>query len=123
LAGCRSIIAGKLACEQVLRVAACKADSPACPAAAYLQAVFFPYTESVDIGIEFNQAAFRHGVTETDIRCVFAHNIFDHPVAGEAINIGFDANANAIEILYNFISDRHINVFHAMTLLPLPISA
>jgi hypothetical protein len=71
----------------------------------------------VDTGIEFNQAAFRHGVTEADIRCAFAHNIFDHPVAGEDnkyLLIGFDTNANAIEILYNFISDHHINVFHAM---------
>jgi hypothetical protein len=28
--------------------------------------------------------------------------------------IGFDTNANLLEILYNVISERYINVFHAM---------
>jgi hypothetical protein len=28
--------------------------------------------------------------------------------------IGFDRKANPLEVLYNFISDHHVNVFHAM---------
>jgi hypothetical protein len=37
----------------------------------------------MDTGIEFNQTAFKHGVTEVNIRYAFSHSIFDHPVAGE----------------------------------------
>jgi hypothetical protein len=67
--------------------------------------------------IEFNEAAFKHGITEKDIRCAFAYSVFDHPVAGEEekhLLIGFDTKANLLEILYNVIGDRKINVFHAM---------
>jgi hypothetical protein len=34
----------------------------------------------MDAGIEFNESAFKHGVTEEDIRYAFAHNVFDHPL-------------------------------------------
>ena len=71
----------------------------------------------MDTGIEFNQSAFKHGVTETDIRYAFTHAVVDHPVAGEEeknLLIGFDRNANLLEILYNIESDQKINVFHAM---------
>jgi hypothetical protein len=71
----------------------------------------------MDSGIEFSQSAFKHGVTEEDIRYAFAHRVFDHPVEDEPekyLLIGFDANANFLEILYNFIEDGKINVFHAM---------
>jgi len=71
----------------------------------------------MDMGIEFNESAFKHGVTEEDIRYAFTHNVFDHPVAGEEeknLLIGFDANANVLEILYNVIGDQRISVFHAM---------
>jgi hypothetical protein len=71
----------------------------------------------VNTGIEFNKAAFKYGVTEEDIRYAFAHNVFDHPVAGEEeknLLIGFDTKANLLEILYNRIGNQTINVFHAM---------
>jgi len=71
----------------------------------------------MDAGIEFNESAFKHGVTEEDIRYAFAHIIFDHPIAGEEeknLLIGFDTKANVLEILYNVISNQTINVFHAM---------
>ena len=67
-------------------------------------------------GIEFNQAAFKHGITETDIRRAFANKVCDHPVEGEEnkhLLIGFDTRANLLEILYNVIGDQRINVFHA----------
>ena len=75
------------------------------------------YNENMDAGIEFNDAAFKHGVSETDIRYAFAHVVFDHPVAGENeknLLIGFDTKANLLEILYNVIGEQRINVFHAM---------
>jgi hypothetical protein len=68
-------------------------------------------------GIEFNRSAFKHGITEANIRYAFAHKVFDHPVAGEDdkhLLVGFDTNGNPLEILYNVVSPRHINVFHAM---------
>ncbi|GHV51140.1 hypothetical protein AGMMS49579_05920 [Spirochaetia bacterium] len=71
----------------------------------------------MDDGIEFNHAAFKYGVTEANIRYTFAHKVFDHPVTDEDhkhLLIGFDTNANLLEILYNVIGKRYINVFHAM---------
>jgi len=75
------------------------------------------YSKNVDGCIEFNKSAFKHGITEEDIRYAFAHIIFDHPLAGEDeknLLIGFDTKANVLEIIYNVIGDQTINVFHAM---------
>jgi hypothetical protein len=71
----------------------------------------------MDAGIEFSQSAFKHGITEENIRYAFAHSIVDFPVAGEEeknLLIGFDENANILEILYNVVGEQRINVFHAM---------
>ncbi|GHU36860.1 hypothetical protein FACS1894172_20030 [Spirochaetia bacterium] len=35
--------------------------------------------ENLDTGIEFNQSAFKHGISEENIRYAFAHPIFAHP--------------------------------------------
>jgi len=75
----------------------------------------------MDITIEFNPSAFDHKVSETDIYRAFDTAIYDglldEPNDGDALDkyllIVFDRNANPIEILYNFISDYHVNVFHA----------
>ncbi|MCL2380853.1 MAG: hypothetical protein FWC64_04590 [Treponema sp.] len=67
--------------------------------------------------IEFSKSAFKHGISEKDIRYAFAHSIFDHPIEGEEeknLLIGFDTKANLLEILYNVIGNQMINVFHAM---------
>jgi hypothetical protein len=72
--------------------------------------------------IKFNPAAFDHGVNEGDIRKAFNTAVYDgfldEPADDDArdkyLLIGFDCNANPIEILYNFITDYHVNVFHAM---------
>jgi hypothetical protein len=71
--------------------------------------------------IEFNHAAFKHGITEVDIRWAFKHWLFDQPVIGgdnKHLLIGFDRNGNPLEILYNVIADGRINVFHAMKCRP-----
>jgi len=70
----------------------------------------------MDSYIEFNKSAFKHRIKEKDIRNAFIYKVFDHPVAGEEdknLLIGFDTKANLLEILYNVIDDRRINVFHA----------
>jgi hypothetical protein len=73
----------------------------------------------VDFVIEFNQAAFTHNVTEADIRFAFDTSRYDGSIdEDESDNkylvIGFDRNANPLEIMYNVIDDNTINVFHAM---------
>jgi len=76
----------------------------------------------MDFVIEFNPAAFNHGVREADIYRAFDTAIYDGLLDegddGDArdkyLLIGFDRNAHPLEILYNFISDHRVNVFHAM---------
>jgi hypothetical protein len=69
------------------------------------------------INISFNPAAFKHGVTEDDIRwaikthlCDILMDCYDNKYA----IIGFDTSGNLIEIMYNLIDEQSINVFHAM---------
>ena len=67
--------------------------------------------------IIFNDAAFRHGVTKEDIRCAVTNFLYDALVEGyenKYLIIGFDRDANLLEINYNEIDDVWINVFHAM---------
>ena len=69
------------------------------------------------VGIEFNNAAFRHGVTEGNIRYVLNHPRYEGPLEDDEdkfIVVGFDNSGNLLEILYNHIDDETINVFHAM---------
>jgi hypothetical protein len=64
-----------------------------------------------------NPSAFKHGVTEEDIRFAFDNKLFDHPVAGQEdknLLIGLDKQLNPLEIIYNEINDHTVNVFHAM---------
>jgi hypothetical protein len=69
--------------------------------------------------VEFNQAAFTHDITEDDIRFAFDTARYDGMIdEDESDNkhlvIGFDRNANPIEVMYNVIDENTINVFHAM---------
>jgi len=75
----------------------------------------------MDIAIEFNPAAFKHGVSEEDIRWAFDTARYDGWFNGDEgqnrdkyLLVGFDRKGNPLEILYNFSSDNTINVFHAM---------
>ncbi|MDR0456540.1 MAG: hypothetical protein LBH20_07665 [Treponema sp.] len=76
----------------------------------------------MDFVIEFNPAAFDHEVSEADIYRAFDTAVYDglldelddNDAREKFLLIGFDRNANPLEILYNFISDFHVNVFHAM---------
>ncbi|MDR2952789.1 MAG: hypothetical protein LBU82_06070 [Treponema sp.] len=75
----------------------------------------------MDIAIEFNPSAFKHGVSEADIRWAFDTCRYDGWFSkGEGreldkyLLIGFNRKGNPLEILYNYIDDYTINVFHAM---------
>ena len=82
----------------------------------------------MDFTIEFNSAAFKHGVSEKDIKMAFDTVKYDgildedDPDAeNKHLLIGFDCKANLIEILYNVIADGRIRVFHAMKCRPMYI--
>ena len=67
--------------------------------------------------IEFNEAAFRHNITEENIRYAMWHPLHEQLLEvydNKWLIIGYDANGNLIEIVYNIIDDETVNVFHAM---------
>lgn len=70
----------------------------------------------MDVDIRFCQSAFKHGISEADIRWAIDQYLFDHQMPGEEYKnllIGLDRNGNPLEILYNIFDDNTINVFHA----------
>jgi hypothetical protein len=71
----------------------------------------------VEVAIELHQSAFKHGVSEADIKRAIQNVIYDDIVDGfddKHLLLGFDSNGNLLEILYNFIDEQSVNVFHAM---------
>ena len=73
----------------------------------------------MDLEIRFRQSAFRHSLTEEDVRHAFLTKEYDaeldEPLSiNKHLLIGFDRNANLIEILYNTIDENAVRVFHAM---------
>jgi len=71
--------------------------------------------------IEFNKAAFEHGVSEADIKMAFDNVEYDaileeddHDAEDKNLLIGLDRKANLIEVLYNVINEDRVKVFHAM---------
>jgi hypothetical protein len=71
----------------------------------------------MDLQFRFRQSAFKHGFTEADIRHVFETcRYLDRYKNRENVYLllGFDLNANPVEILYNEFGENGINVFHAL---------
>ena len=77
----------------------------------------------MDITIKFSRSAFKHGVTEADIRMAFDNVMYDErldesdgeqELNAKYLLIGFDRNANLLEVLYNVIDEETLRVFHAM---------
>lgn len=67
--------------------------------------------------IEFNDAAFKHGVTEANICHAMWHPIHEQLLesyVNKWLIIGYDTAGNLIEVVYNIIDDDSVNVFHAM---------
>ena len=67
--------------------------------------------------IEFNKSAFRHNISEEDIRWAFFHYRYDGPIENmenKYIRLGFDRAGNLLEIMYNEIDEHTVNIFHAM---------
>ena len=75
------------------------------------------YSFYMNQDIEFNQAAFKHGFKEENIRYVLNRPSYEGPLEDDEdkyIVLGFDNSGNLLEILYNCIDDETINVFHTM---------
>ena len=71
----------------------------------------------MDVIVEFNDSAFRHGIGREDIMHALKTKIDDVAIEGlpeKYAVIGFDRAGNPLEIVYNPIDDNTINVFHAM---------
>jgi hypothetical protein len=72
----------------------------------------------MDVTIIFRQPACKHGVGEADIRRAFKNPeydaVLDEGDSAKNLLIGFDGNANPLEILYNVIDENTVQVFHAM---------
>ena len=65
----------------------------------------------------FRNSAFKHGLVEADIRhafqtCRYMGQYGNHE--NVYLLLGFDMNANPVEILYNETGENIVNVFHAM---------
>jgi hypothetical protein len=82
--------------------------------------------ENMEIIVKCVPSAFKHGVTEANIRHAILNWVYDDIFEGASdkyLLIGFDSNANLLEIMYNVMDERNLRVFHAMkcrdALLPL----
>ena len=67
--------------------------------------------------IEFNEAAFKHEITEANIHYAMWHPLYEELLdayENKWLVIGYDTAGNLIEIVYNMIDDNTVNVFHAM---------
>ena len=65
----------------------------------------------------FKPSAFKHGITEADIRNAFKQRVFDHALSGEEhknLLLGLARDGSLLELMYNVIDEDVINVFHAM---------
>jgi len=74
----------------------------------------------MDVIIKFCQSAFKHGVTEADIRQAIDTVKYDgyleddEDTENKRLLIGFDKKAKLLEIYYNILDQDTVRVFHAM---------
>jgi len=68
--------------------------------------------------IIFVPSSFKHSVSEEDIRWVLLNHIVDGVIEEDDetkyLAIGFDKPGNLLEVMYNYIDENTIKVFHAM---------
>jgi len=67
--------------------------------------------------IEFNKSAFKHKLTDANIRYAMWHPLYEELLeayTNKWLIIGYDTAGNLIEVVYNIIDDETVEVFHAM---------
>jgi hypothetical protein len=67
--------------------------------------------------IEYAKSAFKHGVSEDNIRHAMLHPVYDEMQdegGDKHLLLGFDSGMNLLEIAYHVIDERKFKVFHAM---------
>ncbi|MDR1178317.1 MAG: hypothetical protein LBK64_05770 [Spirochaetaceae bacterium] len=68
--------------------------------------------------IVFVPSAFKHDVSEENIRWVLLNHLLDGPIEEgdetKYLSIGFDKSGNLLEVMYNYLDERIVKVFHAM---------
>ena len=73
----------------------------------------------MDVDIKFSKSAFKHGITEADIRWAidtakYDGILYNDDDENKRLLIGFDRKANPIEIFYNVLDSNTVRVFHSM---------
>ena len=67
--------------------------------------------------IKFNESAFKHNITEKNIRYAMWHPLHEQLLdsyENKWLIIGYDTAGNLIEIAYNLIDEETVYVFHSM---------
>ena len=70
-----------------------------------------------EVRIEILPSATKHGQRKDDIICALEQSIYDETLENEpnkTLAIGYDSNANILEIIFHIVTDEHIVVFHSM---------
>jgi len=71
----------------------------------------------MEIVVKYVPSAFKHKITEANIRHAIENWRYDDVFENDSskhLLIGFDSNANLLEIMYNIIDEQTVKVFHAM---------
>jgi hypothetical protein len=71
----------------------------------------------MEVVVRFVQSAFKHGISEACIRQAIRNWKYDDVFEDEPdkhLLIGFDSNANLLEVMYNVLDECNLKVFHAM---------
>ena len=71
----------------------------------------------MEVVVKYVPSAFKHNITEENIRYAILNWRYDDVFEDDPnkhLLIGFDSNANLLEIMYNVIDEQTVRVFHAM---------
>jgi hypothetical protein len=73
--------------------------------------------DGVEFRIKILDSALKHGVTKETLFFVLENQLFDEMVDGDpakTLIIGYDENANLVEMIFYEMEEDYLVVFHAM---------